>query len=460
MPTYRSITISLVSQFDIMTIPEYAPPNAPKGSDSTLPVLVDPGHSLVSVYIPTYPSSQFWISYSIAPPHPPKALYYFKLFLYGSCVVSWGCSEEDGYKGRTMFALFDSGETYKGHALLERRALSFGPESAADANFMEIKVYRSKGRKRTRPQVLDLQEMSSSGVNPNIPPGDENGIQSVDYSGWFCPSADIPISIASPRRVQCHTTIPKATTTMPFSIRSIDRLQPSGITTEAGVSLLQSLPSCAPLSRTQTHPFTRPPEQLEALRVISPPPKPPKSVHSQPSPDPPTANEPASDPPSPPPKPPRKGTPAPQLASSLKARSRPQPALSPTRSLFASLARRSPSPPKRTTSTPPPPRRGSPSRTGSSVGRSASLGVLKGVVNNAVLRRARRVASAHDDDHAHREPWTGTSAVEGKRLSGMAADDDGPGDSDPEARDEEHGGEEQQRRRRGRGREMEIGEWR
>lgn len=201
MPTYRSITISLVSQFDIMNIPEFAPPDAPKGSYSTLPVLIDPGQSLVSVYIPTYPSSQFWISYSIAPPHPPKALYYFKLFLHGSCVVSWGCSKEDGYKGRTMFALFGSGEIHKGHALLERRALSFGSETAADANFMEIKVYRSKGRKMTRPQVLDFEELSGSGVKNNIPPGDKNGIQSVDYSERFCPSADIPISIASPRRV-------------------------------------------------------------------------------------------------------------------------------------------------------------------------------------------------------------------------------------------------------------------
>ena len=203
MPTYRSITISLVSQFDIMSIPEYAPPTAPKHSTSNAPVLINPEHSLVSVYIPTYPSSQFWISYSISPPHPPKALYYFKLFLHGSCVVSWGCSEEDGYRGRTMFAMFDTGEIDKDQALLERRALSFGVETvnATDTKFMEIKVYRSKGRKRIQPQVRGFRETLGPGVKNNIPSGDEEGIQSVDYVDWFCPCTDIPMSTVLSRRV-------------------------------------------------------------------------------------------------------------------------------------------------------------------------------------------------------------------------------------------------------------------
>ncbi|MCJ1427622.1 hypothetical protein MMC29_005525, partial [Sticta canariensis] len=229
MPTYRSITISLVSQFDIMTIPEYAPPPAPKNTSSTLPVLISPDLSLVSVYIPTYPSSQFWISYSISPPHPPKALYYFKLFLHGSCVVSWGCSEEDGYKGRTMFAMFESGEIFMGNPLLERRALRFGTEtaSAADANFMEIKVYRSKGRQRIEPQVQDFRELAGPGVKNKISAGDKNGIQSAACLDRFYPSADIPMSTASPRRVQFRAAIPNAIIIMSSSIRSIDRLQPS-----------------------------------------------------------------------------------------------------------------------------------------------------------------------------------------------------------------------------------------
>ncbi|KAL9073568.1 MAG: hypothetical protein Q9161_002808 [Pseudevernia consocians] len=172
MPTYRSITISLVSQFDILTIPEYAPPTTPSDPFSNAPTLVNPDHSLVSVYIPTYPSSQFWLSYSISPPHPPKLLYYFKLYLNGNPVVSWGCGEDDDYRGKTMFGLFKPGRSSglaKG-TTLQRRVLCFGPDIAGLdnraldnlSNVMEIKVFRSKARKRIKPDVPKLQSVGNS----------------------------------------------------------------------------------------------------------------------------------------------------------------------------------------------------------------------------------------------------------------------------------------------------------
>ena len=80
MPTYRSITISITSQFDICQLPEYAPATSTDDPFSTSPALLNPEQALVTVYIPTYPSSQFWLRYSIAPPYPPKAIYYFKLY--------------------------------------------------------------------------------------------------------------------------------------------------------------------------------------------------------------------------------------------------------------------------------------------------------------------------------------------------------------------------------------------
>ncbi|KAL8796791.1 MAG: hypothetical protein Q9195_000874 [Heterodermia aff. obscurata] len=103
MPTYRSITISITSQFDICQLPEYAPPTSTDDPFSTFPALLNPEQALVTVYIPTYPSSQFWLRYSIAPPYPPKAIYYFKLYLNGKCVVSWGCGEDEKYQGKTVF---------------------------------------------------------------------------------------------------------------------------------------------------------------------------------------------------------------------------------------------------------------------------------------------------------------------------------------------------------------------
>ena len=99
MPTYRSLTLSLTSQFDMLTIPEYPPPSVPPDPFTEVPPLVDESNASINVYIPTYPSSQFWISYKIAAPHPTGMLYYFKLFINGKCVVSWGCGGLDGYKG-------------------------------------------------------------------------------------------------------------------------------------------------------------------------------------------------------------------------------------------------------------------------------------------------------------------------------------------------------------------------
>lgn len=166
MPTYRSITIAVVSQLDIYNLPEYPPPSAPTDPFSSPPTLINEERALVSVYIPTFPGSQFWISYSIAPPYPPKALYYFKLYLKGKCVVSWGCDEGHGYRGRTMFALYESGENCMGESSLERRIFCFNtPEKKESlvpddrSSLMEIKIYRAKARQRIRPPVEDFRHL-------------------------------------------------------------------------------------------------------------------------------------------------------------------------------------------------------------------------------------------------------------------------------------------------------------
>lgn len=183
MPTYRSITISLISQFDVLTIPEYAPPTTPNDPFSNSPTLINRDHSLISVYIPTYPSSQFWVSYSISPPHPPEAIYYFKLYLNGNYVVSWGCSKEDEYKGKTMFGLFNTGKIFSSQRAVEKRVLCFASndgnaqhntvESLGDV--MEIRVFRSKGRKRVRPTIEDSRKVPAAVKLVNKAPQKLNG---------------------------------------------------------------------------------------------------------------------------------------------------------------------------------------------------------------------------------------------------------------------------------------------
>ena len=156
MPTYRNITVSLISQFDVLLIPEYAPPSqssTPSENASLAPEadLIHPTLPIVTVYIPTYPSSTFWLSYCIQTSSPTLhrwpavPFYYFKLFVNGRHIVSWGCGTEDEFKGKTMFGIFRSQD---GAGALERRVLAFGEEE--DEGIVELKVYRARARGRVR----------------------------------------------------------------------------------------------------------------------------------------------------------------------------------------------------------------------------------------------------------------------------------------------------------------------
>ncbi|KAI9751329.1 MAG: hypothetical protein M4579_006112 [Chaenotheca gracillima] len=179
MPSYRSITVSLVSQLGILTIPEYAPPthqaSLRPGEGAAGPIirLVEPSQALVSVYIPHYSCSRFWVKYSIAPPTPPGMHYYFKLFMNGRHIISWGTSEKENFLGKTMFALFDAGEDWLGIPGVEKRMLHFsGQDTSEDpiSSVLEVKVFRSKGRKRLPPAPEEIAHSVAEGKGPAMGP--------------------------------------------------------------------------------------------------------------------------------------------------------------------------------------------------------------------------------------------------------------------------------------------------
>ncbi|KAG8534051.1 uncharacterized protein KY384_000894 [Bacidia gigantensis] len=152
MPSYRSINITLISQLGIKEVPEFNPPPVSNDPFSDYPIAIDEPRATTSVYVPTYPESQFWIQYSISPPHPPQALYYFKVVINDKSVVSWGCGVEDGYEGG-----------------LEKRAFAFAAEKGGRGgvggrdtdDMIEIRVYRAKGRRGVEPDV-DCYQLPAS----------------------------------------------------------------------------------------------------------------------------------------------------------------------------------------------------------------------------------------------------------------------------------------------------------
>lgn len=75
-----------------------------------------------------------------------------------------------------MFAMSDSIQSWMGHPDIERRAMCFvSPEEAANTvhasnsfeDFMELKVYRSKGRKRIQP-ILESLGLASGVSNKTL----------------------------------------------------------------------------------------------------------------------------------------------------------------------------------------------------------------------------------------------------------------------------------------------------
>src|SRR5436190_2218593 len=173
MPSLRSINISLVSQFDLLTIPEYGVTGTVGGhrgvnevSDQVSTAFLPVTFPIVTAYVPTYPGSQFWLSYDVSPPHSSHALYYFRMSLNGSHIVSWGCGEEDTFKGKMMFRLCEPSRiTYGVNAkkgVTKQRALNLAHEDGVitgkatpvakagnnESKVLEIAVFRAKCRQK------------------------------------------------------------------------------------------------------------------------------------------------------------------------------------------------------------------------------------------------------------------------------------------------------------------------
>ena len=152
MPVHRGIALSLQSQYDALSVPEYAPP---PGRSPPSRALDD---STVEVYTPIYPGSQFWIVFGCLEPVEPEVRHhFFKLMVGGTCLLSWGCGK--ARSGRIGFGIFDgAGQDINGQPLVEKRAFVFPPET--DCGSFEIQVFRSKARRREEPRLEQYEEVA------------------------------------------------------------------------------------------------------------------------------------------------------------------------------------------------------------------------------------------------------------------------------------------------------------
>jgi hypothetical protein len=162
MPTYRSISIALHSQFDIETLPEYyLPASSPTTysyptTTTSIPPFIEDTTSTCSVHIPVLPGSQFWIAYSVSPPVPKGHYFLFKLHIDGERVMSWSAGKKEKWRGKTMFGLFGVGERR-----VEKRVFCFSApdrEGCVKDGCIEIRVHRASRMRRIEREVELFEE--------------------------------------------------------------------------------------------------------------------------------------------------------------------------------------------------------------------------------------------------------------------------------------------------------------
>lgn len=215
MPCFRGLDVSIVTHPSTKKLPEF--PHSDASSVRILPPTkctsssweseaggsnvdsprIQKVNPLVSVYIPSAPGtlplfspsmrlrfissdsvgSQFGVHYSINRiPEPPCQLY-FKIFLNGRSIASWGINPVVQSSGSVTRALFEPDDRwhYKEDGVLHRRegiearCFYFLPNSsrasvAEDGGLIEVQVFRSKGRKRRAPVLGQHRGQESYGI--------------------------------------------------------------------------------------------------------------------------------------------------------------------------------------------------------------------------------------------------------------------------------------------------------
>ncbi|KAF7897110.1 hypothetical protein EAF00_005338 [Botryotinia globosa] len=200
MPAHKGIKLHIISQWELKMHPEFPHPEstqftfrspkldkeafeghghspATKSNDSKADRLLGRQSSIISVYIPSASGSRFFIRYNVGGAADQGPWFYFKLYMNGRHVTSWGTNTKNRPSGQVMRALFEPGvewdymegkTTYKNPGT-EYRPFFFSQENgdcaaADDGGLIEIKVFRARGRKRRNPQLAQYKDQSKYGV--------------------------------------------------------------------------------------------------------------------------------------------------------------------------------------------------------------------------------------------------------------------------------------------------------
>ncbi|KAK8031428.1 hypothetical protein PG990_001162 [Apiospora arundinis] len=183
MPIFRGIDVSVVASAEAKKLPEYPHPDSASviltdGEDPTRQKRSSPESQ--STF-----REQFWLKYSVLRMPSPATHLYFKMFMNGRPITSWGLSmkptkdgsPEQPIKGTVVRALYEP-ENHFQHRDLGSGAREVGIETryfhfmagldkrtaAEDGGLIEVQVFRSKGRKRRAPKLPEFRDQDRYGI--------------------------------------------------------------------------------------------------------------------------------------------------------------------------------------------------------------------------------------------------------------------------------------------------------
>lgn len=214
MPVFEGIEVSIVTRSEIGQLPEYPYPDDSTDKlrdghpcpfkDGIQDVVecdeADPfaAESMVSVYVPSLPGmralrqltlarhqlidsilgAQFIIKYAIHQAPSPTCHLFFKLYMNGRHITSWGinpivkshgCTEKALYEPSDRWSHEENGVVLKRQGI-ESRYFYFTDNqqelsAAADGGLIEVQVFRAKGRRRRAAKLVQYRHQDKYGIS-------------------------------------------------------------------------------------------------------------------------------------------------------------------------------------------------------------------------------------------------------------------------------------------------------
>lgn len=158
-----------------------APPGSPSSvfskSSSCSSFGVQKRDPTISVYTPSVPAAQFSLQYNIVHPPEPACLFFFKVFMNGRSVASWGTDPSTRASGAVTRALYkpcanwhheENGVVLQRQGI-ESRTFYFAPglgnvSVADDGGLVEVQAFRAKSCVPRAPRLAEFRGQDQYGI--------------------------------------------------------------------------------------------------------------------------------------------------------------------------------------------------------------------------------------------------------------------------------------------------------